>query len=83
MRMFKLTTGKTVYGYVKEHQIARAKSLLMSTSHPLKVIAHQLGFSGPTSFALAFRNATGEAPTAYREGHGVYGEPGAMRANGH
>jgi AraC family transcriptional regulator len=66
-RLFKATTGVTVHDYVVEVRVRRAKTFLSDTDLPLKVISARLGFSRPTSFSLAFRQAVGESPRVFRQ----------------
>lgn len=65
-RSFKLSTGRTVHRFVEESRLSRAQALLRETDLPLKQIAGALGFSGPSSFTLAFRRASGTTPARYR-----------------
>lgn len=66
-RLFKDTTDRTIYEYARSVWVAKAKALLSDTNIPLKEISSQLGFSDPTSFSIAFRRATGEAPKTFRQ----------------
>lgn len=66
-RVFKATTGMTLHDYVADIRIKRAKSYLIDTHLSLKEISFRLGFSQPSSFSLAFRNAVGETPRSYRQ----------------
>ena len=65
-RSFRTTTGRTVHRFVEEVRLSRAQAMLRETDLPLKQIAANLGFSGPSSFTLAFRRATGTTPARYR-----------------
>jgi AraC family transcriptional regulator len=65
-RIFKSTTGKTVYDYIEEVRMERAQKLLRDSPLQLKAIAYQLGYAHPSAFSSAFKKATGEAPGDYR-----------------
>lgn len=65
-RIFKSTTGKTVYDYIEEVRMVRAQTLLRDSSMQLKAIAYQLGYAHPSAFSSAFKKTTGEAPGDYR-----------------
>lgn len=65
-RSFRASTGRTVHRFVEEARLSRAQAMLRETDLPLKQVAAALGFSGPSSFTLAFRRATGTTPARYR-----------------
>lgn len=65
-RVFRATTGRTVHRFVEEVRLSRAQAMLRETDMPLKQIAATLGFSGASSFTLAFRKATGTTPGRFR-----------------
>ena len=64
--VFKKSTGKTLFKFVEEVRISKAKSFIKDNKLPLKQISHQLGFCSPAAFSTAFRNATGMTPREYR-----------------
>lgn len=66
-RAFNATTGRTVASYVTGVRMLKARSLLAHTDLPQKEIAHRLGFSGPSSFCVAFGKAVGMTPRQYRD----------------
>lgn len=65
-RLFRETTGETVYGYIERHRVQKAKSHLAEGQLPIKQIAFQMGYADVTSFSAAFRRITGQSPAAYR-----------------
>lgn len=65
-RLYKTTTGQTLHNYVEEVRVNRAKTLLLDTNLPLKVISYKLGFCHPSAFSFAFKKMTGEAPRDFR-----------------
>ena len=66
LRLFKGTTGKTLIQHMAEVRASRARELLSGTELSLKEVAFELGFSGPSSFSVAFRRATGMTPLSFR-----------------
>ena len=58
--------GCSIGDHVMLSQVEHAKRLL-GTDQTIKVIAYSLGFSSPSSFAFAFRRATGETPREFRQ----------------
>jgi AraC family transcriptional regulator len=66
MRSFKASTGQTLHEHIEEVRLDRAKALLSDGQTTLKEIASMLGFSGPSSFSVAFRRACGLPPAAFR-----------------
>lgn len=66
MRLFRATTGETVYRFVERQRFEKARLLLDEQDRPLKQIAHLLGFSSRVGFTLAFRRMAGQSPLEYR-----------------
>lgn len=66
-RAFKQSTGQTLYDYIRAAGIRKAEHFLLDTEMPLKSIAHLLGFASQATFSMAFRNATGQTPSGYRQ----------------
>lgn len=65
-RMFKRTTGKTITEYITEVRINKAKMELANGDQLIKEIAYDCGFQSQSSFAQAFRKATGLTPRQFR-----------------
>jgi AraC-like DNA-binding protein len=61
---------------VEEVLEARAKVMLLSSAHPISVIAYELGYETPSNFARSFRRWTGETPKAFRLRVGAAKRPG-------
>ena len=65
-RAFRRATGMTIHRCIEDARVRSAQNLLANTDLRLKEVAYRLGFSGASSFTVAFKRATGEAPIAYR-----------------
>ena len=65
-RGFRASRGCSIGEYVAQSQISHAKRLLV-TDESVKSIAYSMGFSSPSSFACAFRRATGLTPRQFRQ----------------
>jgi AraC family transcriptional regulator len=66
-RAYKEETGKTLGSHVDEVTLKRAIALLTESDQPIGVIATNLGFATPASFANAFRRSAGVCPRELRE----------------
>jgi AraC family transcriptional regulator len=64
--MFKRATGHSLRAEIEEARVATACTQLISTHHPLKVLAHHLGFTHASAFCYWFKQATGMTPTEFR-----------------
>jgi AraC family transcriptional regulator len=65
-RAFRKATGMSIFQHIESVRLRSAESLLANTDLKLKEIAHRLGFARSSSFTVAFRRATGEAPSTFR-----------------
>jgi AraC-like DNA-binding protein len=66
-RIINLHFGKSLPQILNERRVADARRMLAETDAPIKVIATESGFNSLASFNRIFRDATGKAPSAYRE----------------
>lgn len=64
-RGFKSAMGVSVHQYILQRRIERAKVLLRLS--PVTEVALATGFTSPSHFCTAFRNATGVTPSHYKE----------------
>ncbi len=64
---FKKRFNVTIKEYINEMRIMNAKSLLRLTSHSIKYIAIECGFSTSAYFVTAFKQSTGISPLEYRK----------------
>jgi len=65
-RAFKQTTGTTLYDAIENVRYDRARKLLTDTDLRIKAIAAKVGFSGTSSFSVAFQRISGETPHGFR-----------------
>jgi AraC family transcriptional regulator len=65
-RAFKQTTNTTLYDAIETVRYERAAKLLTNTDLRIKEIAAKVGFSGTSSFSVAFHRISGETPNKFR-----------------
>lgn len=65
-KVFKKTTGETVYQFAKHFKLELAKSLLVKSKSSIIEISNALGYENASKFANAFLNYTGFTPKKYR-----------------
>lgn len=63
---FKDIYDTSIYAFVQEQRIIKAKLLLKNTNHSIATIAEMIGFSNPSNFSNAFKNYTGVLPSEIR-----------------
>lgn len=69
-RLFKRFLGSSVYTYLMNYRIQKAKELLMNRPETeIQHIAHQVGFQDASHFISVFRTATGYTPLEFRKLH--------------
>ncbi|SDW71665.1 helix-turn-helix domain-containing protein [Roseicitreum antarcticum] len=66
-RVCKATSGRTAHALLQDRIVYEARRLLTETAHPVKDVAHSLGFSTPGYFTRMFQHNTGTTPTAFRK----------------
>lgn len=64
---FKLVYGVSVYNYLLQRRIAKAKELLLQRDVSVKVIALECGFCNCQHFITTFKKWVGVTPGAYRQ----------------
>lgn len=77
-RRFVMLTGQAPMAYVTSWRMAVASRLLREERHPLRDIAHQVGYDSEFAFARAFKRTVGQAPGRYRatvDNHGWANTP--------
>lgn len=65
---FKATFDHTVFGYLSDYKLSKAKSLLTDTQLDIKNIADDLGYSSVPHFNKAFSKKFGHSPGKVRKG---------------
>jgi transcriptional regulator GlxA family with amidase domain len=65
-RVFREHTGRSVFEFVREARLAKARRLLCESALSVEEVAHAVGFSGAANFSTAFRERFGASPTRYR-----------------
>ncbi len=64
---FKELFGNTVFGYVRDLQMEKARQLLLDEKLYVNEVADQLGYKHPQHFAAAFKRKFGILPSALKE----------------
>lgn len=64
-RVFKQITGKTIFQYLTDVRINKAKMLLLSSALTIAEVGEKSGFPDEYYFSRVFKKITGESPTAY------------------
>lgn len=77
LRRFSDATGMTPKAWLQQARMALARELLESSRLSNDQIAERCGFASVESFRVAFRKATGVAPSLYRK---RFGDRGGARA---
>jgi AraC-like DNA-binding protein len=63
---FKLVYGTTVFGYLNQYRMERAKEMLSNPANKVAEVAHKLGFKHATHFTAAFKKYFGFLPNKIR-----------------
>lgn len=66
-KLIKQQTGKTVFHYLTEKRIEKAKELLLSTDKSVTEIALEVGYSDYNYFIRVFKRLVGDTPLQYRK----------------
>lgn len=64
-RVFKKSTGKTIFVYLNEIRLHHAMELLTTTSMKISAVSYRVGFHDEGYFSKAFRKYTGLSPGKY------------------
>jgi len=62
---FKSMFGNTVYGYLSEYRMEKARHLLEERSHSVKEVSNIVGYSNPSHFISAYKKKFGFTPKKY------------------
>ena len=66
MGLFRATYGMSTVAYLTQYRVAVAQRLLATTDAPVLDIALEAGFGSASRFYVAFKEACGQSPRAYR-----------------
>ena len=64
--LFKSETGLSIWDYLTEYRISRARELLTGSDMKNYEIAYSIGYENPSYFSKIFRKMTGKSPSDYR-----------------
>src|SRR5512140_1958113 len=70
IRSFRAAFGETPHRYLQRRRVERSMFLLRETERSVTDICLDVGFTSLGTFSRTFRQVVGEAPSAYRRGHG-------------
>jgi AraC-like DNA-binding protein len=65
-RLFKRSTGETVFDYVRRMRLEQARTLLIGSDMNVSEIAERTGFGSLAAFSRSFKRELGASPTEYR-----------------
>jgi len=65
-RAFKESTGLSPHGWLRQHRLQQAMTMLRDTDTSVAMVAAELGYASQTAFAAAFRRLSGETPSDWR-----------------
>lgn len=68
-RRFKERVGQTMFQYLTELRMQRARQLLQETSLPLYEVSNRVGYESEMAFAKTFKRITGTTPAKFRKVH--------------
>jgi YesN/AraC family two-component response regulator len=64
--LFKKATGKTIFDYLIQYRIERAKQLLREEDGKVAVVAEAVGYLNTSYFILSFKKNVGMTPAEYK-----------------
>lgn len=68
---FRACTGKSVFEYLRDERLAKARHLLSASPLSVHEIALEVGFSSAANFATSFRERFGMTPSEFRRHAGA------------
>lgn len=64
-KLFKAQMGTSVFGYITQARMEKAKTLLVHTDYPIALIAEKVGYLSASSFSRRFSEHFGLSPKAF------------------
>ena len=64
--LFKKETGKTIFDYVIEYRMEKAKKLLREQDSKVALVAEAVGYTNNSYFCLSFKKIVGMTPAEYK-----------------
>jgi len=64
--IFKREEGLSIFDYLIDFRMGKAKKLLKETNHTIQSIAEMVGYSNKSHFAIMFKRNIGLSPSEYR-----------------
>lgn len=68
-RIFRTLYGTTVFGFIRELRLQRARELLISTKLPVKTVALEVGYRNTSDLTRGIKDRFGMTPTQLRDRH--------------
>jgi len=69
-KKFKELVGSSMFDYLSQLRVQRAKELLIDTNYSLHEVANHIGYESDLAFTRTFKKRVGVTPTAYRKNVG-------------
>lgn len=69
---FQQIFGTTVFGYLHNYRMERAKELLLDAKLPINQVAQTVGYASRSAFMTAFRKKFGASPSVYSKENSVW-----------
>ena len=66
-KLFKDNMGNTVYEFITQTRIERAKNLILRTNFSIAAIAKEVGYGTEQAFIMNFKKTFGMSPDAYKK----------------
>lgn len=65
-RVFKAQTNKTIFDYLTDFRMEKAKELLRHPNSKIYMVAKEVGYTNKSHFCFQFKKYTGMTPTEYK-----------------
>ena len=63
--LFRKALGRSCTEYLTMRRMDRARTLLMNTDMPVRIVAYEVGYSDPSAFSRRFRTYFGQTPREF------------------